>query len=43
MFDFNMQTMDWSAYMKTYIKGMRIYLFKDDLSTIESARRKWNR
>ncbi|XP_026467581.1 fatty acyl-CoA reductase wat-like [Ctenocephalides felis] len=43
MFDFNMQTMDWSAYMKTYIKGMRIYLFKDDLSTIEAARRKWNR
>lgn len=43
MFDFNMKTMDWEEYSYHYIKGMRLYLFKDDLSTLESAKRKWRR
>lgn len=43
LFDFNMKTMDWVEYSYHYIKGMRLYLFKDDLSTLESARKKWAR
>lgn len=43
LFDFNMKNMDWFHYLKYYIRGMRIYLFKDDLSTLEASRRKWRR
>lgn len=43
LFDFNMKQMDWIEYSHHYIKGMRLYLFKDDLSTVPSARRQWNR
>lgn len=43
MFDFNMKTMDWVEYSHHYISGMRKYLLKDDMSTVEAARRKWNR
>lgn len=42
-FNFNMKTMDWFEYCHHYIKGMRLYLFKDDESTLDHARRKWNR
>ncbi|XP_037045453.1 fatty acyl-CoA reductase wat-like [Bradysia coprophila] len=43
MFNFNMKTMDWVDYLHHYIPGMRKYLLKDDMSTVEAARRKWNR
>ena len=43
LFDFNMKQMDWIQYSHHYIKGMRLYLFKDDLSTVKAARSKWNR
>lgn len=43
LFDFNMKSMDWEDYSHHYIKGMRLYLFNDDLSTVGAARRKWNR
>lgn len=43
LFNFNMKTMDWVEYLHHYISGMRKYLLKDDMSTVEAARRKWNR
>lgn len=43
VFDFNIRNIDWEDYSHHYIKGMRLHLFKDDLSTLESARIKWNR
>lgn len=43
LFHFNMSDMVWVDYLRYYIKGMRIHLFKDDLSTVQAARRKWNR
>lgn len=43
IYNFNMQDMDWASYFHYYIRGMRIYLFKDDLSTLDSARKKWKR
>lgn len=42
-FNFNMKTMDWVDYLHHYIPGMRKYLLKDDMSTVDAARRKWNR
>lgn len=43
LFNFNMKSMDWVDYSYHYIKGMRIYLFKDGLQTLDAARKKWNR
>lgn len=43
IFHFNIQTLHWKDYLTFYIKGMRVYLFKDDLSNVEAARTKWNR
>ena len=43
LFNFDMKKLDWIEYLRYYIRGMRVYLFKDDLSTLKAARRKWNR
>jgi len=43
LFYFDMKQVDWIEYSRYYMRGMRIYLFKDDLSTVEAAKRKWNR
>lgn len=42
-FDFNMKNLDWFEYLRNYIRGMRIFLFKEDESNLEAARQKWNR
>ena len=38
-----MKTLNWKDYITFYIKGMRVHLFKDELSNVEAARTKWNR
>ncbi|CRL00357.1 CLUMA_CG013629, isoform A [Clunio marinus] len=43
LFYFDMQSLDWEEYIKEYMKGMRVYLFKDELSNAEQARKKWRR
>ncbi|XP_055698069.1 fatty acyl-CoA reductase wat-like [Phlebotomus papatasi] len=43
LFHFSIKDIDWASYCHFYIRGMRIYLFKDDLSTLDAARRKWRR
>ncbi|CAO1326836.1 unnamed protein product [Diamesa serratosioi] len=43
IFNFNMQSLNWKDYITLYIKGMRVHLFKDELSNVEAARTKWNR
>lgn len=43
MFDFNMKNVNWVDYSYQYVKGMRLYLFKDGLQTLDAARKKWNR
>lgn len=43
VFDFNIKNVDWEEYSFHYIKGMRLYLFKDDLSTLDAAKKKWAR
>lgn len=34
MFFFNMEKLDWKTYIYTSLRGMRLYLAKDDSSTI---------
>ncbi|XP_032686166.1 fatty acyl-CoA reductase 1-like isoform X4 [Odontomachus brunneus] len=41
LFDFNMKGFDWPKYLDDHFKGMRLYLLKDDLSTLEDSRIKW--
>lgn len=43
MFYFSMQNFDWQAYFRNYMKGIRVYLLKDDLKTLENSRIKWRR
>lgn len=43
LFYFDMQSLDWEEYIKEYMKGMRVYLFKDELSNAAEARKKWRR
>lgn len=43
LFNFDVSTIDWQEYFQHYIKGIRIYLLKDDISTVEAARIKYRR
>lgn len=43
IFNFNIKEMDWVAYSFLYIRGMRKYWFKEDESTLDQARKRWNR
>lgn len=42
-FFFDIKAIVWDTYFQTYIKGIRIYLIKDPLETLPSARVKWQR
>lgn len=39
-FNFDMRTLKWEEYYKTYVKGLRMYLLTDPLETIPQGRRK---
>lgn len=43
IFAFNIKDMDWEILLSTYITGLRVYIVKDDLSTIPEAKIKWRR
>ncbi|KAJ9594172.1 hypothetical protein L9F63_014428, partial [Diploptera punctata] len=43
LFDFNMDELDWEQYFHGYVRGVRIYLIKDELSTIPQAKIKYQR
>ncbi|KAL7043749.1 hypothetical protein ACKWTF_001650 [Chironomus riparius] len=43
LFPFDMSTLKWDEYISHYMIGMRMYLFKDDLSNVDEARKKWTR
>ncbi|GLV38329.1 waterproof [Carabus blaptoides fortunei] len=40
LFHFSMADMDWLEYFRNYTLGLRVYLYKDDVSTLPAARRK---
>ena len=43
IFFFDITMLSWEEYISHYMIGMRMYLFKDDLSNVEIARKKWRR
>ncbi|XP_046383568.1 fatty acyl-CoA reductase wat-like [Ischnura elegans] len=43
LFQFDMNEMDWDSYFQKHILGLRIYLVKDDLSTLPEAKKRWRR
>ncbi|OXU24630.1 hypothetical protein TSAR_006070 [Trichomalopsis sarcophagae] len=43
LFPFTMQNFDWHSYLDNYMKGIRMYLLKDDMKTLESSKIKYNR
>jgi fatty acyl-CoA reductase len=43
MFRFSMDNFDWNQYLDDYVKGIRIYLLKDDIKTLEASKIKWRR
>lgn len=38
IFNFNMETLNWEHYFVQHIKGLRVYLLKDPMDTLELAR-----
>jgi len=43
LFDFNLDELDWEKYFYTYVRGIRLYLLKDDMSTLPQAIARYNR
>ncbi|CAG9794383.1 unnamed protein product [Diatraea saccharalis] len=43
IFPFSLGEMSWDRLCETFLLGLRVYLIKDDLSTLPEARKKWNR
>nr|ALJ30244.1 putative fatty acyl reductase FAR10 [Spodoptera litura] len=43
VFPFSMGEMSWEYMCETFLVGLRVYLIKDDLSTLPEARKKWNK
>lgn len=43
VFSFSMKNFDWKKYFETYLKGIRVYLFKDKLDNLEKSKIRWQR
>lgn len=43
LFTFDMKELSWAKFMETHCLGLRMYLVKDDLSTLPQARKRWQR
>jgi len=43
LFKFQMKEFDWPKYFVDHYKGMRLYLLKEDESTLEVSRTKYKR
>jgi fatty acyl-CoA reductase len=43
LFDFNLDELDWDKYFYTYVRGIRLYLLKDDVSTLPQAIARYKR
>ncbi|RZF49235.1 hypothetical protein LSTR_LSTR016204, partial [Laodelphax striatellus] len=41
-FNFDMKKLDWDHFFYNYIRGLRVYLLKDDMSTLPDAMIRWN-
>lgn len=43
IFSFSMKNFNWDKYFETYLKGIRVYLFKDKLDNLEKSKVRWQR
>lgn len=43
LFNFDILKLNWQTYMISYVKGIRVYLLKDPMSTLTQARQKQHR
>ncbi|XP_034828298.1 fatty acyl-CoA reductase wat-like [Maniola hyperantus] len=43
VFPFNIGDMSWEYMTETFLAGLRVYLIKDDISTLPEAKKKWTR
>ncbi|KAK2586495.1 hypothetical protein KPH14_011393 [Odynerus spinipes] len=43
LFRFTMANFDWQIYFKNYIRGIRLYIFKDELDNLESSKMRYRR
>lgn len=43
IFDFNLNSLDWEDYYYHHVRGLRVYILKDPLETIEKGRVKFKR
>jgi fatty acyl-CoA reductase len=43
LFDFDIGGLNWDKYFYNYVRGVRIYVLKDDLSTVPRAQAKLKR
>ena len=42
-FNFDMKSLDWDKFFYTYIRGLRVYLLKDEMDTLPQATIRWKR
>lgn len=42
-FDFNLDNLDWNDYFYYYVRGLRLYILKDPLNTVEAGKAKYRR
>lgn len=43
LFLFDMRQLEWNEFFKNYMKGIRIYLVKDPMTTLPAALKRWDR
>jgi fatty acyl-CoA reductase len=39
IFDFDVRQLNWRSYFETYVQGIRLFILKDDPSTLPQARK----
>lgn len=42
-FDFNIEDLNWEDYCNHIIRGIRVYIFKDPINTLEKARSRYRK
>ena len=43
IFPFTMKNFNWEKYIEDYVKGIRVYLLKDDLNSLKVSQIKYKR
>lgn len=42
-FDFNLDNLDWNDYFHYYVRGLRLYILKDPIRTVDAGKIKYRR